>query len=199
MSLLRSAIFRGYAGPLTVLAALALACGPKVQPATSGPAPSAPAPSAGTANILSFGLSDADSLRVDKIGLRDGALRPDGLLDLAFRADVQGPIDALFVTTVNEKGEPTNTFRAYTLVGNQEPPEELRGVVERGSSALALGVEEGGRLINQESGALGTLSPDRHSLKLYVANAGNLREGTRLVLFATAPGGAVVRSQPFTY
>jgi hypothetical protein len=184
---------------LMLVGVAAAGCGPKPPATAPGAVPSAQRPSAGTANILSFGLSDADSLRVDRIGLRDGALRPDGLLDLVFRAEVQGPIDALFVSTVTDKGDPTNTFRAYTLVGNQEPPEELRGVVERGSSALALGVEEGGRLINQESGALATLSPERHTLKLYVANAGTLREGMRLVLYATAPGGAVLRSQPFTY
>src|SRR4051812_2284867 len=77
----------------------------------------------GTTKVTAFSVS-VENLNVDKVGLRDGYQRPDGNRDLAFDATVQGPIDALFVVSTNQKGDPGYGLRADTLVGTEEIPAE---------------------------------------------------------------------------
>ncbi len=61
-----------------------------------------PTVSAGTITLE----KSADSGQVDRVGPSDGALSPDGTNDLGFVAQVDGPIEALFLVAVDESGKP---------------------------------------------------------------------------------------------
>src|SRR5262245_35504536 len=130
----------------------------------------APAPPDST-KVTAFSV-DIENLNVDKIAMRDGGIRPDGNRDLVFGATVEGPADALYLVTVNEKGEPHYGFRADTIVGHEELPSELGSVVDVGRLTVWIAVVENGRFINGEGGTLGNLPEGAHQLKLYVPNTG---------------------------
>ncbi len=189
---------------MTALAALALdACGPSdpnVAPADtptrlkSHPAPAAPE----STKVTAFSI-DIENLNVDKIAMRDGGIRPDGNRDLVFRATVEGPADALYIVTVNEKGEPHYGFRADTIIGHEELPSELGSVVDVGRLTVWIAVVENGHFINGEGGTLGALSAGPHQLKLYVPNPGNLRPGSHLRLYLRAPNGGVAQGPVVLY
>lgn len=149
------------------------------------------------ARIDAFTLAP-ESLRVDKIGMRDGALKPDGSLDIVFEAKVTGPAKALFVSTANEKCEPQGGFRASTSTGNEPAPAELGGALELGRMSGGVGVEERGRFLNGENGAL-DLSAGPHVLKVYIANLGTIRDGSIICAYVISADGTVVRSPPLKY
>lgn len=162
------------------------------------PAPAAPATPAKTTTtattattVVAFAVSP-ENLNVDKVGLRDGYQRPDGTRDLAFNATVQGPIDALFVVSTNQKGEPGYGLRADTLVGREEIPPELGGVIDTGRMTVGIGaVESGGtKFLNGESGSL-HLGNGVHNLTLYIPNTATLQAGTFVRLYVLA-GGVLV-------
>ena len=131
--------------------------------------------------------------------MRDGGIRPDGNRDLVFRATVEGPADALYIVTVSEKGDPHYGFRADTIAGHEELPSQLGNVVDVGRLTVWIAVVEDGKFINTEGGALGTLLPGSHQLKLYVPNPGNLRPGSHLCLYARAPSGALAKGPVVAY
>src|SRR4051812_40268627 len=85
--------------------------------------PAAPAAIAAT-NVATLEKS-SDSGQVDRVGPDDGALRPDGVKDIAFVTRVDGPILALFLVSVDEHGAPTGRYQADTLVGDRAGPREL--------------------------------------------------------------------------
>ncbi len=176
-----------------------LGCGPSTaQTTTTGPtstktnAPSTPA------SIESFGVA-ADSLTVDKVGMRDGELVPDGAKDLSFDAVVIGPVTQLFVFQTGEKCNPSGAFRSDTLTGAQEAPKELGGDLELGRLALGMGVMENGRFINREGGSIPPLTAERHTLRLYIGNTNSLQAGTHACLFALQPDGVLVKSAPLNF
>src|SRR6187402_111102 len=150
------------------------ACGPPPAPpvtADSGQKQVVVAPD--SAKVTAFSV-DSENLLVDKIAMRDGGIRPDGNRDLVFRATVEGPVDALYLVTTDEKGIPLYGFRADTIAGHEELPPELGSVVDVGRLTVWIAVVEDGKFINTDGGALGTLAPGAHQLKLYVPNTGNL-------------------------
>jgi hypothetical protein len=187
-----------------LLAVTAVACGPSQPAQTSGAtnatsdtkttttAPSAPA------QIVSFALGQ-DSLQFDKVGMRDGELNPDGAKDLSFDAVVVGPITQLFVFQTDAKCAVSGSFRSDTLVGSQEAPQELGGTLELGRLALGMGVQENGKFINKETGAIPLLTPERHTLRLYIGNTNALQPRTHACLFALQPDGVLVRSAPLSF
>jgi hypothetical protein len=191
-------------GLLTVLTALTVAgCGasdPNVGPADTPvrikghPAPEPPE----STKVTAFAV-DIENLNVDKIGMRDGGIRPDGNRDLVFRATVEGPADALYLVTCDEKGEPHYGFRADTIIGHEEIPAELGSVVDVGRLTVWIAVVENGRFINGDGGTLGYLPPGPHHLKLYVPNTGNLRPGSYLRLYARAPNGGLAKGPVVRY
>lgn len=183
--------------PLLVVAFAAPACGspPAAQPATA--TAGKPAPTT-TARVTAFDVSN-ESLNVDKVGMRDGAIVPDGNRDLVFTATVEGPIDALFLVNASDKGEPLQGFRADTVIGHEELPPELGSVVDIGRLTVWIAVVENGKFVNTEAGTLGFLQAGTHHLKLYVPNTGLLRSGTHLRLFARSPGGGLVGGPVVAY
>ena len=158
----------------------ALACSsrPSTPPGTT--ASTTKVTAVGPTKIISFAVSP-ENLTVDKVGLRGDALnRPDGNRDLAFTATIDGPYEAIFVVSTNKKGEPSYGLRADTLVGTEEIPSELGGIIDTNKMTVGIGVVEGGKFVNGESGsAHGGLGV--HNLTLYVPNT------------ATMPGGSFVR------
>jgi hypothetical protein len=191
-------------GALTILAALAVgACGPSdpnvAPPETPLRLKARPAPPPPESTKVTAFSVDIENLNVDKIAMRDGGIRPDGNRDLVFRATVEGPADALYLVTVNEKGEPHYGFRADTVVGHEELPSELGSVVDVGRLTVWIAVVENGHFINSEGGTLGNLSPGAHDLKLYVPNTGNLHPGSHLRLYARAPNGGLAGGPTVTY
>ena len=94
-----------------------VACGDP-PPAASPEAPSAPAPSAAPVetpapvasapvdagppalkgSFITF-VRAANSGKVDKVGEKDGAFKPDGVKDLVFEAEFEGPAAAFFIAT----------------------------------------------------------------------------------------------------
>jgi hypothetical protein len=176
-----------------------IGCGPSAtQTTTTAPdgakttAPSTPA------RIESFTVA-VDSLTVDKVGMRDGELVPDGSKDLAFDAVVTGPATQLFVFQTSDKCNPAGAFRADTLTGQQEAPKELGGELELGRLALGMGVMENGKFINREGGSIPPLSAERHTLHLYIGNTNTLQPGTHACLFALQPDGVLVKSAPLNF
>ena len=142
---------------------------------------------------------DVENLNVDKIAMRDGGIRPDGNRDLVFRATVDGPADALYIVTTNEKGDPHYGFRADTIAGHEELPSELGSVVDIGRLTVWIAVVENGKFINTDGGALGDLPAGSHQLKLYVPNTGNLQPGAHLRLYARAPNGGLAKGPVIRY
>lgn len=158
------------------------------------PAPTAPE----STKVTAFSV-DIENLNVDKIAMRDGGIRPDGNRDLVFRATVEGPADALYLVTTNEKGEPHYGFRADTIVGHEELPSELGSVVDVGRLTVWIAVVEDNHFINGEGGTLGNLPSGPHQLKLYVPNTGNLTPGSHLRLYARAPNGGLAPGPVVAY
>ncbi len=152
----------------------------------------------GATKVTSFSV-DRESLNVDKISMRDGGIHPDGNRDFVFRATVEGPADALYIVTTNEKGEPHYGFRADTIVGHEELPSELGSVVDVGRLTVWIAVVEDNRFINGQGGTLGNLPAGSHPLKLYVPNTGNLTPGSHLRLYARAPNGALAKGPIIPY
>jgi len=149
------------------------------------------------ARIESFGLAP-ESLRVDKIGMRDGALKPDGSLDIVFTARISGPTKSIFISMANEACDPIGGFRASTATGNEPAPAELGGALELGRMSGGIAVEEGGRFLNGDNGSI-ALTAGPHDVKLYVANLGTLRDGATLCAYAVGADGSLVRSPPLKY
>jgi hypothetical protein len=171
------------------LAAPTLACSsrPAAQSGTTTAAKEVPA---GATTIMSFAVSN-ENLNVDRVGLRDGFLKPDGNRDLAFAATISGPYEALFVVSTNAKGEPGYGLRADTLTGTDEIPTELGGVIDTGKMTVGIGVVESGKFTNGESGSAHG-GPGLHNLTLYIPNTATLQAGSHVRLYLRIPGGALV-------
>ena len=179
------------------------ACGGGAEPAARPTDPVSqkgkPAVAPPDATKVSAFAVDVENLNVDKIAMRDGGIRPDGNRDLVFRATVEGPADALYLVTTNEKGEPHYGFRADTIIGHEELPSQLGSVVDVGRLTVWIAVVENGKFINADGGTLGSLSPGAHQLKLYVPNPGNLQPGSHLRLYARAPNGGLAAGPVVPY
>jgi hypothetical protein len=178
--------------PLCAIATIAIAAcssNPPPQTTTTAVAKSTAAPASAT-KVVAFAVSN-ENLNVDKVGLRDGFMKPDGNRDLAFSTTIDGPFEALFVVSTNAKGEPGYGLRADTLTGTEEIPTELGGVIDTGKMTVGIGVVETGKFINGESGSAKG-GPGLHNLTLYVPNTATLKAGSFVRLYLRAPGGALV-------
>lgn len=146
-----------------------------------------------TTKVTAFSVHQ-ENLNVDKISMKEGVINPDGNRDLVFTATVEGPADAIYIVTTDEKGAPVHGFRADTIGGGEELPQELAaaGQVDIGKLTVWIAVVENNHFINDDGGKLGRLAPGPHALKMYVPNTGTLRPGSHLRLYARAPGGAIV-------
>ena len=188
--------------PRSALAALLfLACMPACAPAPAENSQiSAKTPGnvvVSATKVLAFSV-DNENLQVDKIGMKDGQLRPDGNRDHAFSAMIDGPFDALFLIETNPKGDPIYGYRADTLVGSEDLPKELGGVVDTGTMTIGMAVSENGKFINGETGSV-SLAAGPHQLKLYAPNTNLLAAGDFLRLYVRTPGGGLVASPIASY
>jgi len=161
------------------------------KPATTATttAKGSPAPATAT-RITAFAVS-VENLNVDKVGLRDGLNKPDGNRDLAFTASVDGPFEAIFVVSTNAKGDPGYGLRADTLVGTEEIPVELGGVIDTGKMTVGIAVVENGKFINGDSGSAKGAA-GIHNLSLYIPNTATLQAGSFVRMYLRVPGGALV-------
>lgn len=146
---------------------------------------------AGTTRITAFAVS-AENLNVDRVGLRDGYQKPDGNRDLAFTATIQGPVDAIFLVSTNQKGEPGYGLRADTLIASDEIPAGLGGVIDTGKMTVGIGVTapNSGRFLNEDNGSI-HLGDGVHALALYVPNTATLQAGSYVRMYVRA-GGVLV-------
>jgi len=155
------------------------ACGGEAAAPPSAPASPGLAPSV-TAGVMTLERSP-DSGQVDRVGADDGALYPDGVKDLAFVVQVEGPLTSLFLVSVDEQGKPTGLYQADTLVGDALGPVELGA--KPGSGTSGLGVAESGRMLNAKDGSLPPLGAGPHRLTLYVAESATLRSAKKLRVY----------------
>lgn len=181
---------------LLASSALVACSGSSSSPAQSATSSQTASTASGATKVTAFTISN-ENLRVDKVGMRDGALTPDGSVDLVFTATVDGPFDAVFIYSTNEKGEPTQGLRADTIVAANEIPPELGSVVDTGKMTFGLGVVENGKMINAENGSV-RVSGGAHQLTFYVPNSANIKEGDYVRLWVRA-GGALIASAPVKY
>ena len=180
------------------LAAVACSSKPAVQADTTSPdrvAKTSAAPVAST-RVVAFSVSN-ENLNVDKVGMRDGFMKPDGARDLAFSVTIDGPFESLFVVSANAKGDPSYGLRADTLTGNEDIPVELGGVIDTGKMTVGIGVVEGGKFINGESGSAHG-GPGLHNLTLYIPNSATLQGGSFVRLYLRAPGSTALIPGPVT-
>lgn len=180
---------------LTAFAATACG-GPATGQNGTTPAPTSVA-AGSTTRVVSFAVSN-ENLNVDKVGLRDGFMKPDGNRDLAFTASIDGPFEALFIVSTSAKGEPGYGLRADTLTGKEEIPTELGGVIDTGKMTVGIGVVEGGKFINGESGSVHG-GPGLHTVTLYVPNTATLQPGSFVRIYVRVPGGELVRGPVTPY
>lgn len=147
------------------------------------------------AKILAFARG-ADSGKVDKVGMADGALKADGQKDLSFALRLTGPIDALFITGVDKSGEPAGEAQADTLVGTETMPNELAKYM-KGGKTFGIAVYEADKMLNSPDGSIrGKLAAGEHTLTLYVSNVAGLKPGKGVRVYAQMPDGTVVASMP---
>jgi len=187
---LRALSVRVVFAALTALAAAGCAGAGPATPAGTTTAKASGAAASSLTRIVSFAVSN-ENLNVDKVGLRDGFMKPDGNRDLAFTASIDGPYEALFIVSTNAKGEPGYGLRADTLTGIDEIPTELGGVIDTGKMTVGIGVVEGGKFINGESGSAHGTS-GLHNLTLYVPNTATLQAGSFVRLYLRVPGGTLL-------
>lgn len=170
------------------LAAVLVACGGEAATVAPPAAPSSPlAPTVTSGALLE---RSPDSGQVDRVGADDGALHPDGVKDLSFLAQTDGPVSAVFLVSVDDQGKPTGLYQADTLVGDQPGPAELGG--RSGGTTSGIGVAETGTLLNAKDGSLAPLGAGPHRLTLYVAESATLKAGTKLRVFFQRPDRSLV-------
>ena len=181
----------------SVLAAsFAAACASTPAPQPDSTVAKASAAPASPTRVVAFGVSN-ENLNVDKVGMRDGFMKPDGARDLAFTVTIDGPFESLFVVSTNAKGEPSYGLRSDTLTGHEDIPVELGGVIDTGKMTVGIGVVEGGKFINGESGSAHG-GPGLHNLTLYIPNTATLPGGSFVRIYVRAPGSTALIPGPVT-
>lgn len=162
-------------------------------PSAATPAPEAHSTEPVSTKVTAFAVHP-ENLNVDRIGMKDGAATPDGNRDLVFTATVEGPVDALYLVTTDSKGAPVHGFRADTIAGGEDLPQQLAaaGQVDTGKLTVWIAVVEDNHFVNTDGGRLRPISKGSHDIKLYAPNTGTLRPGSHLRLYARGQGGAIV-------
>jgi hypothetical protein len=107
-----------------------------------------------------------DSGQVDRVGVDDGDLAPDGVMDVVITAQVQGPVYG-FVVIPAAGGNSPLAIPCDTVVGAQRVyPSTDPTQYWLGSATDGLAVYEGGRLLNGADGSMPMLMPGPHTLTL---------------------------------
>jgi hypothetical protein len=184
-----------------------MACGGAAPPAKSG-ADGTSGTASATSASSSSGSNDVageggvvrslkvapESMKVDKVGGSDGALKPDSAPDIVLDADVEGPVAAVFLISTDAKGDANGEYQADTVTGLHDLPKDFPIAVRAGMLTGGIGVWEGERMLNQTSGWLEPIGPGLHHLKLYVSSTGVLQPGSSHVrLYVMRPDKSVSR------
>jgi hypothetical protein len=144
--------------------------------ASPPPASTTPPPTV-KGKIHSFDLA-ATSGKVDKVGSQDAALKPDGVKDVVFDVEMEGPAVAFVIVSVNPTGQPDGAFSADTYVGSQTPPSEASVEMKPGKETSGIVVYENDKVLNAKDGSLGQLGAGPHKLVLYVSSKGAPLKGS---------------------
>jgi hypothetical protein len=199
---MRDFAFVGRLTALTALSALTAlaACGGKPAAAPASTTTAGTEAAAAKATVVSFAV-DPESHTVDKVGGTDGAFHADGANDIVFAAQIDGPFKALFLVETDETGKSAHDFGADTLVGTQQAPDELGGILEQGKFTSGIAVFENGKLVNEGNGSLGDkgVGPGRHALKLYINEDPRLGKTGHIQLLVLAVDGTLVKGPVIPY
>lgn len=133
-------------------------------PASAEPAKPAPL----TGSFASF-VRAANSGKVDKIGEKDGVFKADGVKDLVFEAEFEGPAAAFFIASVDDSGQPNGDFDADTLTGDEGFPPELSRALNAGGYTAGVGIYEGDKLLNEADGGIAPLAAGAHKLTFHIS------------------------------
>lgn len=146
--------------------------------ASTPPAPPAPPPAKGKFNSAALG---AKSGQIDKVGAKDGAFTPDGVKDVIFDVELDGPATAIAVQSVDEKGEPNGAFAADTYVGTQPIPPEVASTLKPGKATAGVAIYENDKIVNKKDGSIAPLAAGTHKLSIHIS-AKDLPKGSYRVL-----------------
>ena len=171
------------------------AVSPEAPPAPAASAPAeTPAPVASAAvdagppalkgSFGSFGRA-ANSGKVDKVGEKDGVFKADGVKDLVFEGEFEGPAAAFFIASVDSTGAPNGDFDADTLTGTQSFPTELSRALNAGGYTAGIGIYEGDKLLNGPDGAIAPLADGKHKLTFYVSAKTAPKDAVRVYAMLT--------------
>jgi hypothetical protein len=142
--------------------------------------------------ISSFERS-TESLKIDKVGVADGALTPDGQKDVVLTLKLTGPFESIYVASVDAKtGATTGEFQADTLTGTVIQPNEF-AAMRSGARTVGLGVFEADKLLNNPDGSLPPVAGGAHTLTLVLANSASLKVGKPIAVFVQTPDHQVVK------
>ncbi|MEO7092842.1 MAG: hypothetical protein ABI175_06295 [Polyangiales bacterium] len=151
--------------------------------------PSANGPGGGVGATLA---KAPDSGTVDRVGLVDGALSPDGANDLSFAVEVDGPVVAVFILGVGDDGKPNGGFHADTLIGGDSTPDALGS--KAGAGTWGLAVYENDKLANRPDGTLEPLADGHHKLVLYLSPSSALTAEKKLRVWVLRSDDALLSS-----
>ncbi|CAN5177160.1 hypothetical protein BH09MYX1_BH09MYX1_48750 [soil metagenome] len=176
-----------------VLPMLAVACagGGALEGHSDSPTSTAAAIAPTEAKIVSFERSP-DSLRSDKVGGSDGALKPDGANDIGFSAQIEGTFVSILILTTDASGKPDGETQWDTITANEAMPPDLRGLVKSGGMTAGIGVFENGQVVNRPDGSLATTSGS-HRFQLYVSNGPAFAAGAHVQIVVERPDHTVLR------
>lgn len=141
----------------------------------------------------------ADSMKVDKVSNKDGAIAPDGEKDGAVTLTVDGPIAGIVLVTTDKDGNPEGGQQWDTYTANQKVPAAIKAPYDDGGPTWQLGVFENGKALNGANGALSTIPAGPHKLALYASDSGYFTKDNHFVVFVERADHGVVRSNVFTF
>lgn len=147
-------------------------------------------PSGAMGTIKTFKVSP-ESLKADRVGGSDGALKPDNSPDLVFEADVEGPISALFLISTTPQGEPNGEYQADSITGLDTLPKDFPLSVRAGMLTAGMGVWEGQKMISKADGSIELIGDGPHHITVYVASTGVLSTGSHVRMYAMRPDKTV--------
>jgi hypothetical protein len=128
----------------------------------------------------------------DKVGPKDGDFEPDGVADAIYDVDLEGPANAFFLLSTDDRGEPNGEATADTLSGVEVLPEAVSALGGLGKHTGGIAVYEKGALKNAPDGHLPPLGAGRHSVVLHISMKDLPRSGS-FRLFARFTDGSVVK------
>ena len=145
------------------------------------------------AALTGFAKRD-DTLKVDKIGPSDGALKPDGKMDASFDVTVRGPVISLLIDSADDDKWQWDT---YTKVN--DVPAAMHAFAPGGALTGQIGIFEGDKLLNKEDGSFALTDNAEHKLTVYVSDTGAFVAGAKFKVYAETPDHKIVEGPVVVY